>query len=175
MHVSKKAVLIGGRRYVNTDDLSIQDVLDNIETVLNLPTQRVDTGRGPVGDEAPSEDWRYKFYHETEQAKSAQYAFRWLCGGNLCIDRQLHESVGGFDETSLHGEQRTRNTAIDFIDTGRGSYPLRGQKPFIKSHLVDQTRQTVSQGRRSHATNLSKSVLQCTGNLNQDESMKSLD
>ena len=99
MHVSKKAVLIGGRRYVNTDDLSIQDVLENIETVLNLPTQRVDTGRGPVGDEAPSEDWRYKFYHETEQAKSAQYAFRWLCGGNLCIDRQLHESVGGFDET----------------------------------------------------------------------------
>ena len=166
---------IGGRRYVNTDDLSIQDVLDNIETVLNLPTQRVDTGRGPVGDEAPSEDWRYKFYHETEQAKSAQYVFD---GSVVAIFASIASCMNpsvGLTKPSLHGEQRTRNTAIDFIDTGRGSYLLRGQKPFIKSHRVDQTRQTVSQGRRSHATNLSKNVLQCTGNLNQDESMKSLD
>jgi len=99
MHVGTKAVLIGGRRYVNTDELSIQSVLDNIESVLSLPTQRVDTGRGPEGDEAPSEDWRYKFYADSNNAKDAKYAFRWLCGGNICFHRPLHDAIGGFDES----------------------------------------------------------------------------
>lgn len=99
MHISSKIVLIGGRRYVNTDSLSIQDVLDSIQSALQLPTQRVDTGRGPEGDEAPSEDWRYKFYRETNLAKDEKYAFRWLCGGNLCIHRSLHNTIGGFDES----------------------------------------------------------------------------
>ena len=99
MHVSEKAVLIGGRRYVNTDDLTTNDVLEDISCVLNLPTQRVDTGRGPEGDEAPSEDWRYKHYRLTNYAKDEKYAFRWLCGGNICIHRRLHNQIGGFDES----------------------------------------------------------------------------
>ena len=99
MHVSQKAVLIGGRRYVNTDGLSIENVLDDITCVLSLPTQRVDTGRGPIGDESPSEDWRYKFYRKSNNAKDEKYAFRWLCGGNICIHRELHNRVGGFDES----------------------------------------------------------------------------
>ena len=99
MHVSSKAVLIGGRRYVNTDALSVHDVLNNIECVLRLPTQRVDSGRGPIGDECPSEDWRYKFYRRSNNAKDEKYAFRWLCGGNICIDRRLHDQIGGFDES----------------------------------------------------------------------------
>ena len=99
MHVSEKAVLIGGRRYVNTDDLKIDDVLQDISCVLNLPTQCVDTGRGPQGDEAPSEDWRYKHYRSTNYAKDEKYAFRWLCGGNICIHRSLHNQIGGFDES----------------------------------------------------------------------------
>lgn len=99
MHVASKAVLIGGRRYVNTDELSIESILDDINPVLALPTQRVDTGRGPEGDEAPSEDWRYKFYNETNNAKDAKYAFRWLCGGNICFHRPLHDHIGGFDES----------------------------------------------------------------------------
>ena len=99
MHVSEKAVLIGGRRYVNTDALSVENILDDIDCVLQLPTQRVDSGRGPIGDEAPSEDWRYKFYRKTNNAKDEKYAFRWLCGGNICIHRDLHNRIGGFDET----------------------------------------------------------------------------
>ena len=99
MHVGKNAVLIGGRRYVNTDEISIESVLEDIQPVLDLPTQRVDTGRGPIGDEEPSEDWRYKFYSSTDNAKNAKYAFRWLCGGNICFHRPLHDAIGGFDET----------------------------------------------------------------------------
>ena len=99
MHVSQKAVLIGGRRYVNTDDLNIDDVLQDISCVLNLPTQCVDKGRGPQGDEMPSEDWRYKHYRSTNYAKDEKYAFRWLCGGNICIHRRLHNQIGGFDES----------------------------------------------------------------------------
>ena len=129
MHVSKKAVLIGGRRYVNTDDLSIQDVLDNIETVLNLPTQRVDTGADP---------WAMRLRAKTGGTNSImkpskQRVLNTRFDGSVVaifasIASCMNPSVG-LTKPSLHGEQRTRNTAIDFIDTGRGSYPLRGRSP----------------------------------------------
>ena len=32
-------------------------------------------------------------------AKDAKYAFRWLCGGNICFHRPLHDAIGGFDES----------------------------------------------------------------------------
>ena len=98
-HVSNRCVMIGGRRYVNTDELTMGDVITNIDCVLELPSLRTDTGLIPVGDNPPSEDWRYKIYRATENLKTEKHPFRAFCGGNVCFHRSLLDTVGGFDET----------------------------------------------------------------------------
>lgn len=98
-HISKRCVMIGGRRYVNTDNLTMEDVIDDIDSVLNLPSLKTDTGMVPVGDDSPSEDWRYKIYRATENLKTEKHPFRAFCGGNVCFHRSLLDVVGGFDES----------------------------------------------------------------------------
>jgi chondroitin synthase len=97
-HVSKKAVLIGGRRYVNTDDVTYEDILLDINSAASLPSLRTDTGQVPTNGLPPSEDWRYKIYRATNNLKDSKYPFRAFCGGNVCFNKHLIETVGGFDE-----------------------------------------------------------------------------
>ena len=97
-HVSPKAVLIGGRRYVNTDEISFEGILENINIAINLPSLRTDTGKVPTNGLPPSEDWRYKIYRNTNSLKNSKYPFRSFCGGNVCFHKTLIETVGGFDE-----------------------------------------------------------------------------
>tara|TARA_B100000767_G_C19777579_1_gene543614 strand:- start:5580 stop:8900 length:3321 start_codon:yes stop_codon:yes gene_type:complete len=97
-HVSKKAVLIGGRRYVNTDHITHEDILLDIDSATSLPSLRTDTGQIPTNGLPPSEDWRYKIYRSTNNLKNSKYPFRAFCGGNVCFNKHLIETVGGFDE-----------------------------------------------------------------------------
>ena len=97
-HVSKKAVLIGGRRYVNTDDVTYEDILLDINSAASLPSLRTDTGQVPTNGLPPSEDWRYKIYRATNNLKDSKHPFRAFCGGNVCFNKHLIETVGGFDE-----------------------------------------------------------------------------
>ncbi len=97
-HISKKIVLIGGRRYVNTDDVTYQDVIEDISCVSTLPSLDTGTGKIPEKDKPPSEDWRYKIYRSTNDLKNSKYPFRAFCGGNVCFHKSLIENVGGFDE-----------------------------------------------------------------------------
>ena len=102
LHVSNRLVLLGGRRYVNTDQFSIQDVIDDIQPVLDLPSQCADTGRGPEKDEAPTEDWRYVIYRKSDNLKNAKYPFNTYCAGNIGLSRNLFNQVEGFDESFVH-------------------------------------------------------------------------
>ena len=102
LHVSERLVLLGGRRYVNTDHFSIQNVIDDIRPVLDLPSQCADTGRGPEKDEPPTEDWRYAIYRRTDYLKNEKYPFNTYCAGNIGLSRSLFNQVGGFDESFVH-------------------------------------------------------------------------
>jgi len=97
-HISPQAVLIGGRRYVNTDEISFQDILEDIDVAISLPSLRTDTGKVPTKGQVPSEDWRYKIYRSTNDLKNSKYPFRAFCGGNVCFHKTLIDTVGGFDE-----------------------------------------------------------------------------
>jgi chondroitin synthase len=97
-HVSKKIVLIGGRRYVNTDEVNHEQILDDISHVTTLPSLDTGTGKIPEGNLPPSEDWRYKIYRSTNDLKNSKYPFRAFCGGNVCFHKSLIQTVGGFDE-----------------------------------------------------------------------------
>jgi len=97
-HISNKAVLIGGRRYVNTDNVSWEEIIDDITSVSTLPSLDSGTGKIPEKGKPPSEDWRYKIYRSTNQLKNSKYPFRAFCGGNVCFHKSLIQDVGGFDE-----------------------------------------------------------------------------
>ncbi len=97
-HVSKKIVLIGGRRYVNTDEVNYEQIIDDISCVSTLPSLDTGTGKVPEKGLPPSEDWRYKIYRSTNDLKNSKYPFRAFCGGNVCFHKSLIQTVGGFDE-----------------------------------------------------------------------------
>lgn len=97
-HVSSKIVLIGGRRYVNTDNVSFQEIIKDISSVSSLPSVDTATGKVPTNGLAPTEDWRYKIYRTTNNLKNSKFPFRAFCGGNVCFHKSLIATVGGFDE-----------------------------------------------------------------------------
>ena len=168
MHVSEKAVLIGGRRYVNTDDLTTNDVLEDISCVLNLPTQRVDTGRGPEGDEAPSEDWRYKHYRLTNYAKDRSTPSDG-CGGNICIHRRQIEVV---DESFTAWVRKIKNTVFVCTVKVLGSFQWTGPKPSIKNLPGVQMRPIEMQEKRSRWNNWWRNALPCIENQNPGVCMR---
>ena len=97
-HISSSIVLIGGRRYVNTDEVSFEEIIEDISCVSTLPSLDTGTGKPPEKDLPPSEDWRYKIYRSTNNLKNSKYPFRAFCGGNVCFHNSLIKTVGGFDE-----------------------------------------------------------------------------
>jgi len=97
-HISRKIVLIGGRRYVNTDGVGYEEIIQDISCVSTLPSLDTGTGKVPEKGMPPSEDWRYKIYRSTNELKNSKYPFRAFCGGNVCFHKSLIETVGGFDE-----------------------------------------------------------------------------
>lgn len=97
-HITDKAVLIGGRRYVNTDNIKYENIIKNVGILYDLTSVRTDTGKPPENGLPPSEDWRYKIYRETNNLKNSKYPFRAFCGGNVCFPKSLIEKIGGFDE-----------------------------------------------------------------------------
>lgn len=97
-HISRKIVLIGGRRYVNTDEVDYEQIIDDISCVSTLPSLDTGTGKTPEKGLPPSEDWRYKIYRSTNNLKNSKYPFRAFCGGNVCFHKSLIQTIGGFDE-----------------------------------------------------------------------------
>lgn len=128
LHVSDKVVLLGGRRYVNTDAYSIQDVLEDIEPILALPSQCADTGSGPERDEPPTEDWRYEIYRNTDNLKNEKYPFNTYCAGNIGISKALFKQVGGFDESFVHWGMEDTEIGYRLYRNGAWFIPVEDAK-----------------------------------------------
>ena len=128
LHVSERLVLLGGRRYVNTDHFSIQDVIDNIQPVLDLPSQCADTGRGPERDEPPTEDWRYAIYRKSDNLKNVKYPFNTYCAGNIGLSKSLFNQVGGFDESFVHWGMEDTEIGYRLYRNGAWFIPVDGAK-----------------------------------------------
>jgi glycosyltransferase involved in cell wall biosynthesis len=143
MHISNRLLLIGGRRYVNTDSFSMEEIVKDIVPVLQLPSQCVDTGREPKGDEAPSEDWRYKYYLENENLKSSKYPFRFSCGGNICFHQSLFDEIEGFDESFTAWGAEDQEFGYRAYRAGAWFIPVNGaealhQEPLNGSNETDR-------------------------------------
>ena len=128
LHVSNRLVLLGGRRYVNTDHFSIQNVIDDIQPVLDLPSQCADTGSGPEKDEPPTEDWRYAIYQKSDNLKNVKYPFNTYCAGNIGLSRSLFNQVGGFDESFVHWGMEDTEIGYRLYRNGAWFIPVEDAK-----------------------------------------------
>ena len=103
LHVSKKVILIGHRRFVSTDDFSIDQCIDSIEPLIDLPDINSENKIVQKGSKGVTIDWREKIYSETNQLKSAgAHVFRTFCSGNVGFSREIWDQIGGFDEDFNH-------------------------------------------------------------------------
>ena len=103
LYVSKKVILIGHRRFVSTDAFSIDQCIETIEPLIDLPDINSENKVVKKGSKGVTVDWREKIYSETNQLKSAgAHVFRTFCSGNVGFSRDVWDQIGGFDEDFNH-------------------------------------------------------------------------
>ena len=101
LHISQKVIVIGYRKFVCSDELTVEDLVENIEPAIMLPdvnSENVVITKG-VG---PTVDWREQIYSETNMLKDDKNAFRGYCGGNVAFPKKMIDEIGGFDEDFNH-------------------------------------------------------------------------
>ncbi|MEQ9502969.1 MAG: glycosyltransferase [Deltaproteobacteria bacterium] len=90
-------VTVGGRRFVATDDVSVEDIETDPRVVERLP-DRLAPAAIRLAD-APTLDWRIPRYDETHDLRKEPYGYRFGASGNLAFFRRDALAVGGFDES----------------------------------------------------------------------------
>jgi chondroitin synthase len=99
LHVSKEVVLIGRRRFVNTDGIPAKKLIKSIDAALNLPDINSENKIVSKGSSGFTIDWREQIYSETNNLKDAgPHVFRTFCSGNVAFAKSAWDKIGGFDE-----------------------------------------------------------------------------
>ena len=93
---------IGPRKYVDTQDISPEEVLDDENLIENLPEVRTsnktcDTNVGEI-----TVDWRLEHFKKTENLRLCDSAFRFFSGGNIAFSKKWIRKIGMFDEEFNH-------------------------------------------------------------------------
>ena len=127
LHVTSEAVLIGYRRFVCTDELSAQEIKEDINLALDLPdiitNNPVITKRGSRG---PTKDWREEIYDKTDFLKDLDFPFRVFCGGNVAFHKSLFVRTGYFDEDFQHWGGEDIEMGYRVYNNGYYFIPVKG-------------------------------------------------
>ena len=94
--LDEKLLLIGHRRYVDANDIPVEDVLKSPSVMLELPPVAT---KNAVMKQSPSKDWREAIYSETNNLKSSPHPFRASSCGNVGFHRRIFSDAGPFDES----------------------------------------------------------------------------
>ncbi|MGX1201871.1 glycosyltransferase [Marinobacter sp. MBR-105] len=94
--------LIGPRKYVDTHDITPEQVLADPKLVAGLPEVRTnsDLGNSKKGD--ISVDWRLEHFKKTDDLRLCDAPFRFFSGGNVAFSRKWLRKIGWFDEEFTH-------------------------------------------------------------------------
>ncbi len=95
LSLDEKVLLIGHRRYVDANDVSIESVMKNPSAMLELPPVAT---KNAVMKNSPSKDWRESIYSETENLRQSPHPFRASSCGNVAFHRRIFTDAGPFDE-----------------------------------------------------------------------------
>jgi glycosyltransferase involved in cell wall biosynthesis/tetratricopeptide (TPR) repeat protein len=142
-HVSDQAILIGLRRYVCTDNLTDEQILEDINVPLNLPDIIPDKSiSGRVTQTGQSYDWRLELYARTNYLKELQWNLG-FAGGNVAYPKQAVIKAGEYDENFQHWGKEDNEIAYRFYKAGFYFIPVMSamslhQEPTGESYQVDR-------------------------------------
>ena len=98
LEVNQDVVLCGHRRYVDANQLSIEDVRSDIGSILALPDIETMNEQVKGNQAGQTLDWRIPIYLQSHDLRFEKYPFRAVCGGNIGFHRDIMETAGWFDE-----------------------------------------------------------------------------
>jgi GT2 family glycosyltransferase len=102
-HVTREAVLLGRRKFVDATGVSDSAILADPGVLAGIPRVR---SRNPIfqpfSDNGVTRDWREDEYRSTNYLKESPWPFRSLVGAAAAIPRWAFEQVGGFCEDFMH-------------------------------------------------------------------------
>ncbi|MGC1309285.1 MAG: glycosyltransferase [Phormidesmis sp.] len=96
LHVSDEAFLIGGRQFVCSDEITDDQILNNVEIALALP--EIETRNEMWKGRKSWQDWRVSVYEKTNNLKTERYPYRAVVGSNLAFSKKMVAEIGGFSE-----------------------------------------------------------------------------
>ena len=127
LHVTLDAVLIGYRRFVCTDELSAQDIRQDINLALDLPdiiaNNPIITKKGSTG---PTKDWREEIYAKTNFLKDLDYPFRVFCGGNVAFHKYVISKTSYFDTSFQNWGGEDTEMGFRIYNSGYYFIPVKG-------------------------------------------------
>ena len=95
LSLDEKVLLIGHRRYVDANDVTVDAVLLDPSAMLELPPVAT---KNTVMKNSPSKDWREAIYTETDNLRQSPHPFRASSCGNVAFHRRIFSDAGTFDE-----------------------------------------------------------------------------
>jgi len=102
-HITDNVVLIGHRRFVNTDEVTSDHIMKDINKALSLPDIASDNDIvNPNGFSTPTEDWRIGLYEKTDFLKKETLPFRVLAAGLVGMPKKHIDDAGYLDESFVN-------------------------------------------------------------------------
>lgn len=94
--------LIGPRKYVDTHEVTPEQIINDSSLISNLPEVRTnsDVGNKKLGE--ISVDWRLEHFKKTENLRLCDSPFRYFSGGNVAFSKKWLNIIGWFDEEFTH-------------------------------------------------------------------------
>ena len=96
LEVSKRALYCGHRRYVDANQIGVEEVKIDPCGMLSLPD--IETVNEKMKRDGHVLDWRMPMYRQTDNLRFERYPFRAVCGGNIGFHKSLFMRAGEFDE-----------------------------------------------------------------------------
>ncbi|ELA09293.1 glycosyl transferase family protein [Moraxella macacae 0408225] len=92
---------IGPRKYIDTNDLELSQVVKDKHIFEKLPPVKSDSISTDSSDNF-SKDWRLKHFADTQNLRMCDSPFRYFSGGNVAFAKKWMTKAGSFDEEFTH-------------------------------------------------------------------------
>ena len=139
-HCTSKAVLIGGRRFVNTDLIKASQIEQDISIVNGLkdiaPQNDV---LNPKEQSTPMPDWRVEVFNSTGNLKNDPHPFWVACGGNVGMTKEAFHAVGGCDEDFQVWGSEDIELAFRLYQKGYYFIPVSGATGLHQEHEIPES------------------------------------
>ncbi|OOF74491.1 acetylgalactosaminyl-proteoglycan 3-beta-glucuronosyltransferase, partial [Rodentibacter caecimuris] len=94
--------LIGPRKYIDTHNITREQILNNSDLIENLPEVRTNNAVAGKDQGEISVDWRLEHFQKTENLRLCDSPFRYFSGGNVAFAKKWLDIAGWFDEEFTH-------------------------------------------------------------------------